>query len=153
MRYNEVEVLLVEDNPHEAQLTLRTLKQFNLGNRLLHLDDSTEALDFIFARGQYANNETTTYLKVIFLDLKLPKVDGLEVLRQIKSNEKTKHIPVVFFTSSSEESDVRKAYELGANGYTVKPIDYETFNAAITSLGDFWIKVNQPCLPVPLAKK
>ncbi len=144
MRYNEVEVLLVEDNPHEAQLALRMFKKYNLGHRLLHIDEGIDALDFVFARGKYAGREGSTALKVIFLDLKLPRIDGLEILKQIKSDERTRLIPIVVFTSSKEESDLAAAYKLGANSYIVKPVDFETFSATITALGNFWLYVNQP---------
>jgi CheY-like chemotaxis protein len=144
MRYNEVEVLLVEDNPHEAQLALRMFKKYNLGHRLLHIDEGIDALDFVFARGKYAGREGSTALKVIFLDLKLPRIDGLEILKQIKGDERTRLIPIVVFTSSKEESDLAAAYKAGANSYIVKPVDFETFSATITALGNFWLYVNQP---------
>ena len=144
MNYQEVEVLLIEDNPYEAQLTIRCLKQFNLNNSLLHIEDAVNALDFIFQRGEYAGSSTTQNLKVIFLDLKLPKVDGLEILRQIKSNEMTKVIPVVVLTSSKEESDVERAYQTGANSFMVKPVDFETFNQVISGIARYWILSNEP---------
>ncbi len=144
MQYNEVEVLLVEDNPHEAQLALRILKKYNLGARLLHIDDGIEALDFVFARGKYEEREPGAGLRVIFLDLKLPKIDGLEILKQLKADERTKMIPVVILTSSKEEQDIVAAYKLGVNSYTVKPVDYQSFNDTISALGNFWIFVNQP---------
>lgn len=144
MRYNEVEVLLVEDNPHEAQLALRMFKKYNLGNRLLHIDEGLEALDFVFARGKYAERQGSGALRVIFLDLKLPRIDGLEILKQIKSDERTRTIPIVILTSSKEESDLAAAYKLGANSYIVKPVDFETFSITISALANFWIYVNQP---------
>ncbi len=149
MRYNEVEVLLVEDNPHEAQLALRMFKKYNLGNRLLHIDEGIDALDFVFARGKYADRAGSSNLRVIFLDLKLPRIDGLEILKQIKGDPQTRHIPVVVFTSSKEESDVAAAYKLGANSYIVKPVDFETFSTTITALGNFWLHVNLPCHTTP----
>ncbi len=144
MKNSEVEILLVEDNPHEAQLALRGFKKFNLGNRLLHIDDGVEALDFVFGRGAYEGQPVGARLKVIFLDLKLPKVDGLEVLKNIKGDERTKGIPVVILTSSKEEPDVMAAYRLGANSYVVKPVDYEKFSQAIADLANFWVFLNQP---------
>jgi CheY-like chemotaxis protein len=111
---------------------------------LLHIDEGIDALDFVFARGKYAGREGSTALKVIFLDLKLPRIDGLEILKQIKSDERTRLIPIVVFTSSKEESDLAAAYKLGANSYIVKPVDFETFSATITALGNFWLYVNQP---------
>ncbi len=152
MKYSEVEVLLVEDNPHEAQLALRCFKQYNLGNRLLHIDDGIEALDFIFSRGKYEGAQTSEKLKVIFLDLKLPKVDGLEILRQIKSEECTRTIPVVVLTSSSEESDIATAYRFGTNSFMVKPVDFDTFTQVISDLARYWILTNVPPEPAKKAK-
>jgi CheY-like chemotaxis protein len=143
MNYSEVEVLLIEDNPHEAQLALRCFKQFNLGKHLLHIDDGVDALDFIFVRGKYTGTRTSEALKVIFLDLKLPKIDGLEILKLIKENERTKMIPVVILTSSKEESDVTRAYLTGANSFMVKPVDFETFNQVISDLARYWILTNE----------
>ena len=143
MKYSEVEVLLVEDNPHEAQLALRCFKKYDLGSRLLHIDDGVDALDFIFVQGKYAGTRPSEALKVIFLDLKLPKIDGLEILRQIKMNEKTRMIPVVILTSSREESDVAAAYRIGANSFMVKPVDFETFNQVISDLARYWILSNE----------
>ena len=153
MNYAEVEVLLIEDNPYEAKLAIRCLKQFNLGNRLLHIDDAVNALDFIFQRGEYSGSCTMQSLKVIFLDLKLPKVDGLEILRQIKSNEATKTIPVVVLTSSKEESDVAVAYQTGANSFMVKPVDFENFNQVISDIARYWILINEPPSIAKKAKK
>lgn len=150
MKYSEVEVLLVEDNPHEAQLALRCFKQFNLGNRLLHIDDGIEALDFIFSRGKYEGAHASEKLKVVFLDLKLPKIDGLEILRQIKGENCTKTIPVVILTSSSEESDIATAYHLGANSFMVKPVDFDTFTRVISDIARYWILTNVP--PAPAKK-
>ncbi len=143
MKYADVEVLLVEDNPHEAQLALRCLKQFNLGNRLLHIDDGVDALDFIFLRGKYESSRSSEMLKVVFLDLKLPRIEGLEILRQLKSDERTKTIPVVILTSSGEESDVRTAYRYGANSFIIKPVDFDTFNQTISSIASYWILTNE----------
>ena len=138
-----VDVLLVEDNPHEAQLTIRSLKKHNLANNLHHVDDGSEALDFIFARGKYADRKVGADLKVILLDLKLPKVDGLEVLKHIKSDERTKSIPVVVLTSSKEEQDIIASYKLGVNSYIVKPVQFESFAKAVADLGMYWMFHNQ----------
>lgn len=153
MKYTDVEVLLVEDNPHEAQLALRCLKQFNLGSRLLHIDDGVDALDFIFIRGKYEGTRSSEMLKVVFLDLKLPRIEGLEILRQIKSDERTKTIPVVILTSSGEESDVRTAYQYGANSFIIKPVDFDTFNQTISSIGRYWILTNESAAAVKRSKK
>ncbi|HEY8784420.1 MAG TPA: response regulator [Mucilaginibacter sp.] len=138
-----VEILLVEDNPHDAELTIRSLKKVNLSNRLIHVKDGAEALDFIFAKGAFANRQIENKPKVILLDLKMPKVDGIEVLRQIKSNDMTKRIPVVVMTSSKEEQDVVTSYNLGVNSYVVKPVDFESFAKAVSELGLYWLITNQ----------
>ena len=138
-----VDVLLVEDNPHEAQLTIRSLKKHNLANHLQHVEDGAEALDFIFGKGKYSDRKVTTDLKVILLDLKLPKVDGLEVLKQIKSDERTRSIPVVVLTSSKEEQDIVASYKLGVNSYMVKPVQFESFAKAVADLGMYWMFHNQ----------
>lgn len=138
-----VDVLLVEDNPHEAQLTIRSLKKHNLANNLHHVDDGAEALDFIFARGKYSDRTAGDGLKVILLDLKLPKVDGLEVLKHIKSDERTQSIPVVVLTSSKEEQDIITSYKLGVNSYIVKPVQFESFAKAVADLGMYWMFHNQ----------
>ena len=141
---NEIEILLVEDNPNDVELTLRALKKNNLTNRVHVVKDGAEALEYIFAKGVYAYREIEDYPKVILLDLKLPKVDGLEVLRQIKSNERTKMIPVVVLTSSKEERDLVESYRLGANSYIAKPVDFESFVKAVSELGLYWLLLNQP---------
>lgn len=144
MSNNEIEVLLVEDNMHDAELTIRALKKVNLANRLFHLKDGAEALDFLFARGEFADRQISDKPKVIFLDIKMPKVDGIEVLRQLKTNDKTKTIPVVIMTSSKEEQDVVTSYNLGVNSYVVKPVNFEAFAKAICELGLYWLVINQP---------
>jgi two-component system response regulator len=140
---NRVEILLVEDNPHDAEMTIRTLKKVNLANRLIHLKDGAEALDFIFAKGAYADRSINDRPKVILLDIKMPKVDGIEVLRQIKSNPDTKRIPVVIMTSSKEEQDIITSYNLGVNSYVVKPVDFDGFAKAVSELGFYWLITNQ----------
>jgi two-component system response regulator len=143
MNDNKVEILLVEDNPHDAELTIRALKKANLANRLIHLSDGAEALDFLFARGMYADRNIGNRPKVILLDIKMPKVDGIEVLRQLKRNEATRTIPVVIMTSSKEEQDVITSYDLGVNSYVVKPVDFEGFAKAVSELGFYWLITNQ----------
>ena len=141
---NVVEVLLVEDNPNDVELTLRALRKHNLANQVMRVADGAEALDFIFARGAFTHREVEKGPKLIILDLKLPKVDGLEVLQQLKSDPRTKIIPVVVLTSSQEEQDLLKSYYLGANSYIVKPVDFEKFVAAVRDLGLYWLLLNQP---------
>ena len=139
----EVEVLLVEDNPRDAEMTLRTLRKHNLANHVFHVKDGQEALDWLFGQGTYAGRNSGKPPKVVLLDLKLPKVDGLEVLRAIRSDERTRLIPVVVMTSSREDRDVIESYKLGVNSYVVKPVDFDAFSAAVTELGHYWLLVNQ----------
>jgi two-component system response regulator len=141
---NAVDILLVEDNPQDAELTIRALKKRHLANRLFVVEDGAEALDFIFSRGKYAQREVAHLPKVVFLDLKLPKVDGLAVLRAIKADERTCRIPVVIVTSSHEDPDIKAAYDLGANSYVVKPVEFDAFMEAVSQLGFYWLLVNQP---------
>lgn len=141
---NEVEILLVEDNPNDVELTLRALKKHNLANKVHVVKDGAEALEYIFANGSYAHRKIENHPKVILLDLKLPKVDGLEVLRRIKSDERTKLIPVVVLTSSKEERDLVESYRLGANSYITKPVDFESFVKAVSELGLYWLLLNEP---------
>lgn len=140
---NPVEILLVEDNPNDAELTLRALKKQHLANPVHVVEDGEEALDFLFCRGKYSNNSSFASLKVILLDLKLPKVNGLEVLKEIKNSEKTKKLPVVIITSSKEDPDIKAAYELGANSYVVKPVDFPNFLEAMSQIGMYWLVVNE----------
>jgi two-component system response regulator len=134
-----VEVLLIEDNPDDAELTIRVLNKHHLANNLVHLHDGEEALNFLFS----TNNNTP---KLILLDLKMPKVDGIEVLRKIKGDEHKKMIPVVILTSSKEERDIIESYQLGVNAYVVKPVEFEKFVEAVAQLGLFWLLLNQaPC--------
>lgn len=139
-----VEILLVEDNPNDEELTLHAFRKYHLTNRLQVVRDGEEALDFIFARGQFANRNVQNGPKVILLDIKLPKVDGLEVLRQIKADERTRKIPVVLLTSSREERDILAGYSNGANSYIVKPVDFEQFTEAVRTLGMYWLLLNKP---------
>ena len=141
---NAIEILLVEDNPHDAELTIRALKKKHLANKLFHVQDGVAALDFLFARGTFAGRNVEDSPKVILLDLKLPRINGLEVLRNIKSDERTGKIPVVIVTSSAEDPDVRTAYQLGANSYVIKPVQFETFIEAMSKLGVYWLMVNRP---------
>ena len=139
-----VDILLVEDNPQDAELTTRALKKNNLANRLITVEDGAQALDFIFCRGKYATRDNGHSPKVILLDLKLPKVSGLEVLRALKQDERTRVIPVVVVTSSREDPDIKTAYALGANSYVVKPVEFDAFAESVSSLGLYWLLVNQP---------
>ena len=145
MNHDEiVEVLLVEDNPRDAELTIRALKRHNLANQLFHVEDGAEALDFLFARGKYERRQTDRSPKVVLLDLKLPKVNGLEVLRLMKEDPHLRTIPVVIVTSSAEDPDMAAAYKLGANSYVVKPVQFEAFMEAMSKLGVYWLMVNHP---------
>jgi two-component system, response regulator len=141
---NEIEILLVEDNPNDVELTLRALKKHNITNKMHVVKDGAEALEYIFANGAYAHRRIEDHPKVILLDLKLPKVDGLEVLRRIKSDERTRMIPIVVLTSSKEERDLVESYKLGANSYIAKPVDFESFVKAVSELGLYWLLLNQP---------
>jgi len=138
-----VDILLVEDNPEDAELTIRAFKKHKITNRLIHLEDGVEALDYIFCRGKYTQREINNHPKVILLDMKLPKLNGLEVLRVIKSDIRTRTIPVVIVTSSSQDPDIKKAYEYEANSYVVKPVDFNSFVDAMSQLGFYWLLVNQ----------
>lgn len=141
---NEIEILLVEDNPNDVELTLRALKKHNLANRVHVAKDGVEALEFIFGTEASGERDIKNHPKVVLLDLKLPKVDGLEVLRRIKSDERTKVIPVVVLTSSKEERDMVGSYKLGANSYIVKPVDFDKFVESVSELGLYWLLLNQP---------
>lgn len=141
---NSVEILLVEDNINDAELTIRALKKKNLANNLVHLKDGAEALDFIFARGEYEKRDVSSAPKVILLDLKMPRIDGIEVLEKVRADERTKKIPVVILTSSKEDPDVERCYRLGANSYIVKPVDFDNFLNAVTQLGFYWLLLNNP---------
>jgi two-component system, response regulator len=145
---DEVEILLVEDNPRDAELAQRTLQKRNLANKLLWVKDGAEALEFIFGAGAdggpNGSGKVCHRPKVILLDLKLPKVEGLEVLRQLKANEQTRTIPVVVLTSSVQEQDIVRSYHLGVNSYVVKPVNFDNFSEAVAQLGMYWLLLNQP---------
>ena len=140
---NEIEILLVEDNESDAEMTIRALKKNNLANKLLHVKDGLEALDFLFGAGKYIGRNIEHKPKVILLDLKMPKVSGLEVLQRIKADEQTKDIPVVVLTSSKEDPDIKKCYDLGVNSYVVKPVEFQAFYKAVSELGLYWMIINQ----------
>lgn len=140
---NSLQILLVEDNINDAELTIRALKKNNLANELIHLKDGAEALDFIFAQGKYLERKISDLPNVIVLDLKMPKVNGIEVLKRIKSDERTKRIPVVMLTSSKEDPDIQECYNLGVNSYVVKPVEFEHFVKAVSNLGLYWMILNQ----------
>jgi two-component system, response regulator len=144
MNQNFVDILLVEDNINDAELAIRQLKKHNMTNNLVHVTDGAQALDFIFATGQYDQRKIDHPPKLILLDIQMPKVNGMEVLAQIKADERTKKIPVVILTSSKEDPDIQKCYGLGANSYIVKPVNFEGFADAIKNLGFYWLLLNQP---------
>jgi two-component system response regulator len=139
-----VEILLVEDNPDDAMLATLALKESHIVNSITHLKDGAEALDYIFHEGVYANLPEDSHPKVILLDIKMPKVNGIEVLRKVKANDKTKEIPIVIFTSSDEDPDVAECYKLGVNSYVVKPLDFDQFKKAIADIGLYWVVLNRP---------
>jgi two-component system response regulator len=141
---HEIEILLVEDNMDDAALTIRALKKNNVINNILHLEDGAQALDFIFSEGEYADRAETTTPKLILLDIKMPKINGLQVLQRLKSDERTKKIPVVMLTSSKEDPDIKKCYELGVNSYIIKPVDFENFQSAVSQLAVYWQLINEP---------
>jgi two-component system response regulator len=141
---NTLEILLIEDSPEDLELTMRALRQANLSNRIHVCRDGAEALDFIFGEGAQAGRRVEDTPRVIFLDLKLPKVDGLEVLQRLKSDPRTQAVPVVVLTSSREQADIVESYRLGVNSYIVKPVGFENFAAAVQKLGLYWLSLNQP---------
>lgn len=141
--FEQVEILLVEDSPTDAELTLRSLKKYKLANRVLWVKDGAEALDYVFCRGPYAGRSREERPKLILLDLKLPKVDGIEVLRSIKADARTRTIPVVVLTSSAEERDIVDSYELGVNSYIVKPVEFEKFLDVVSRANFYWMLINK----------
>jgi CheY-like chemotaxis protein len=140
----EVEILLVEDNPTDAELCIRALKKNKLANSLVWVKDGAEALDFLFATGVYSGRSVTCPPKVVLLDLRLPKVDGMDVLRRVKADERTRSIPVVVLTSSKEDRDVAESYQLGVNSYISKPVEFDEFAKTVSELGMYWLLVNRP---------
>jgi CheY-like chemotaxis protein len=144
VKLDKVEILLVEDNPTDAELCTRALREHNLANELTWVKDGAEALDFLFREGAYAGRNGVETLKVVLLDLRLPKVNGLEVVRRMKSDDRTKSLPVVVLTSSKEDRDIAESYRLGVNSYISKPVSFEAFSETVTKLGLYWLVVNRP---------
>jgi two-component system response regulator len=145
MNTNAVDVLLVEDNLNDAELALRQLKKHHLANHLFHVEDGEAALDFLFGEGEFAERrDRLVSPKVVLMDIQMPKLNGIEVLRKMKADDRTKKIPVVILTSSNQDPDINTCYELGANSYIVKPVDFERFSVAIRDLGFYWLLLNQP---------
>ena len=137
------EIILVEDNPSDADLIKRALNKNNVANKILHLKDGQEVIDYLFGEGQWKGRTTANTPKVILLDLKMPKVSGIEVLKKIKSNDETRSIPVVILTSSKEDPDIKECYKLGVNSYVVKPVGFEEFSTTVAQLGLYWLLINQ----------
>ena len=144
MADSEVEILLIEDNPNDAELAIRALAKNKIKNRLTHLNDGEVALEFLFGTGRYEGRDVLKKPKVILLDLKMPKVGGIELLKKIKANDNTKNIPVVVLTSSKENPDIEQSYALGANSYIVKPVDFDNFIKAVSDIGFYWMILNEP---------
>ncbi|MEP7377214.1 MAG: response regulator [Chitinophagaceae bacterium] len=145
MTHNSVEVLLVEDNISDAELTIRELKKHHFANNLFHVKDGEEALAFIFATGKFHGLRDLNHPpKIVLLDIQMPKINGIEVLQRIKSDERTRNTPVIILTSSKEDPDIKKCYALGANSYIVKPVNFEGFAQSIKNLGFYWLLLNQP---------
>ncbi len=142
-KLEQIEILLAEDSPRDAEMTQRALRKHNLGNRLYWVKDGAEALDFLYCRGSYADRDLARPPKLVLLDLKMPRVDGIEVLRLIKADERTRVIPVVVMTSSNEERDVTESYRLGANSYIVKPIEFGSFLEVVAKIGLYWVLTNR----------
>ena len=142
MKNSQVEILLVEDDMDDAEMTIEAMRKNNLANKLIHMVDGEEALDFLFGTGKFVGRDINLQPRLILLDLKMPKVDGMEVLEKVKSNNATKKIPVVILTSSKEDPDVSRCYELGANGYIVKPVEFDSFIKAVSELGMYWMLLN-----------
>lgn len=143
MDFKHVDILLVEDNPYDADLAMMALEERNLINNVVWVKDGQEALDFLFAKNKYDQRNVDSNPKLILLDLRMPKVDGLEVLKKIKSNDHTKNIPVVVLTSSTEDEDMVESYNLGVNSYVPKPVDFDAFSKAVSEVGLYWIVVNK----------
>lgn len=143
---SEVEIILVEDKRSDAEMTIRAIRKNKIGNNIIHLPDGKEALDFLFGKGEYEGRDVQQKPKVILMDLKMPRVDGIEALEQLKSNELTKKIPVVILTSSKENPDIERCYALGVNSYIVKPVAFDAFMKVVSDLGLYWIVHNQPAV-------
>lgn len=143
MEQTEIEILLVEDTRSDAEMTIRALKKNKIGNSIIHLKDGREALDFLFGIGEYAGRDVTKMPRVILMDLKMPRMDGIDTLQQLKANELTKKIPVVVLTSSKENPDIQKCYALGVNSYIVKPVEFGDFIKVVSDLGLYWVLHNQ----------
>jgi two-component system response regulator len=142
-----MEVLLIEDNPADAELTMHALRKESVANRIVHLADGEQALDFLFCRGAYAYRSFADPPRVVLLDIKMPRVDGLDVLRAIKADARTRSIPVVVMTASREEQDLVQSYQLGVNSYIQKPVDFDRFRDVVRQLGLYWLIVNEPAPP------
>ena len=142
MESSQIEILLVEDDIDDAEMTIHAMRKHNLGNKLIHVTDGEEAMDFLLGRGKFTGRDVSLTPRLILLDLKMPKMDGMEVLEMVKSNAATKKIPVVILTSSNEDPDVSRCYELGANGYIVKPVEFDSFIVAVSELGMYWMLLN-----------
>ncbi len=142
-KHQQIEIILVEDNSDDARLAIRELTKNNLANNLIHLKDGEEALNYFFGEKDEAKYYSEKISKLVLLDLKMPKVSGIEVLRELRKNEKTKSIPVVVFTSSSEEKDIIETYKLGVNSYIVKPVDFDRFTEVIKEIGYYWLVINK----------
>ncbi len=140
-KYQTVEILLVEDSAHDAEMTMRVLKRRGIVNEIAWVKDGVEAVEYLFCEGEYTERDNGMP-KLVLLDMKMPRMDGLQVLKQLKSSEKTKHIPVIMLTSSQEESDLMNSYSLGVNSYIVKPVDFEQFDETIAQVGMYWAVVN-----------
>jgi len=143
MTKSDIEILLVEDNPYDAELSLRAIKTNHVANKITHVKNGEQAIDFIFCQGMFSSRIDTNNTLIVLLDLKLPKISGLEVLKKIRTNPETKSIAVVILTSSKEESDLVESYNLGVNSYIVKPVDFEQFLELIKHLGYYWLVLNQ----------
>ena len=143
MNQNAIDILIVEDSPNDALLAIRSLRKGNISNSILHVTDGQAALDYLHAEGEYSGRDPTCLPKIVLLDLKLPKLDGLQVLARIRADARTKLVPVVILTSSQEERDLVESYKLGANSFIVKPVEFENFSKAIVELGLYWLLLNK----------
>lgn len=141
--FQQIEILMAEDNPKDAEMTQRALRKYNFGNRLLWVKDGAEALDYLFCRGPFAGRNPLHPPKLVLLDIKMPRVDGIEVLRQVKADESKRSIPIVVMTSSNEERDVVESYRLGVNSYIVKPVEFAAFLDVVAKVGLYWVLTNR----------